>query len=489
MKKEKKNAAMPLVCSCGAAFGEDQLFCTNCGASKEEVQKSKYKEIYEKGKAATTLKEMETLRAACETLSGYRNVDQWKQYFDQKIDLLKKKKKKKTGRIVGISSAAVVLAALAVLFVIFVMPYLPHFMKAEKAVKSGDYVLAIEEYKQAERFLGSDKKLPETYYVYGAALQDEGKYLEAANAFNDSSGHADAETRMDACGKALIEKKQYADASKVFSLLSTKDSKAYVNYADGMEQVQKKNYAKALECFEQAGNVEDTAKQIARAHYALGKAALSVNTQNARKHLQAAGDYEDAKKLLKVCDLMDAEQEAEAGNLNKALSMFKKLPANLSYNKINAGERVKLLESNQAFLNISGKWRASKNYIESRNVYTRTGSWDSWYLDEVETEQTITVRCMLNSNGTFTIKGTVTYYYFNNYSSLSSQCQAKLGTDRFEVKNLKSVPATIKVDSSTTLTLANGVFSVKYSYRDDYSMYFYNVYSSSVTYGTKVEKY
>ena len=489
MKKEKKNAAAALVCSCGAAFGEDQMFCTNCGASKEEVQKNKYKEIYEKGKAATTLKELETLRADCEILSGYRNVDQWKQFFDQKIDLLKKKKKKKTGRIVGISSAAVVLAALAVLFVIFVMPYLPHFMKAEKAVKSGDYVLAIEEYKQAEGFLGSDEKLPETYYAYGAALQDEEKYLDAANAFHDSDNHADAETRIAACGKALIGQKNYADASKVFSLLSTEESKEYGNYADGMEQVQKKNYAKALECFEQAGNVEDTAKRISQAHYALGKAALSTDTENARKHLQAAGDYEDAKKLLKVCDLMDAEQEAEAGNLNKALSMFKKLPADLSYNKINAGERVKLLESNQAFLNISGKWRASKNYIESRNVYTRTGSWDSWYLDEVETAQTITVRCMLNSNGTFTIKGTVTYYYFNNYSSLSSQCQAKLGTDRFEVKNLKSVPATIKVDSSTTLTLANGVFSVKYSYRDEYSMYFYNVYSSSVTYGTKVEKY
>lgn len=489
MKKEKKSSAKALTCSCGAVFSDDQQFCTNCGASKEELQKSKYKEICEKAKTAASLKELESLRANCEVISGYRNIAEWQAFLDKKIENLKKKKKKKTGRIVGISSAAAVLVALAVLFVIFVMPYLPHFMKAEKAVKSEDYVLAIEEYKQAEGFLGSDKKLPETYYAYGAALQDEEKYLEAANAFNDSENHADAEERIAACGKALIQKKQYSDASKVFSLLSTKEGKAYVNYANGMEQVQKENYTKALEYFEKAGDVEDSAKRIGQAHYVLGKQAISTDTESARKHLKAAGDYKDAKNLLKVCDLMDAELEAQAGNLNKALAMFKKLPANLTYKKINAGERVKLLESNQPFLNICGKWRASKNYIESRNVYTRTGSWDSWYLDEVETVQTITVRCILNKNGTFTLKGTVSYYYFNNYSSLSSQCKARLTTDSFEVKNLKTIPTSIRIDSSTTLTLANGTFSVKYSYRDDYSMYFYNVYSSSVTYGTKVEKY
>ena len=489
MKKEKKHSAMSLTCSCGAIFSDDQQFCTNCGASKEELQRSRYKEICEKAKTATSLKELEGLRASCDTISGYRNIAEWKMFLEQKIESLKKKKKKKTGRIIGISSAAVVLVALAVLFVIFVMPYLPHFMKAEKAVKSRDYVLAIEEYKQAERFLGSDEKLPETYYAYGAALQDEGKYLDAAVAFNDSENHNDAETRIADCGKALIQKKQYGDASKVFSLLSTKESKAYVNYANGMEQVQKENYDKALEFFEKAGDVEDSTKRISQAHYVLGKQALSTDTQSARNHLQSAGDYKDAKDLLKVCDLMDAEQEAQNGNLNKALSMFKKLPANLSYKKINAGERVKLLEANQPFLNVCGKWRASKNYIESRNIYIRTGSWDSWYLDEVETEQSITVRCILNKNGTFTLKGTISYYYFNNYSSLSSQCKAKLTTESFEAKNLKTLPASIRIDDSTILSLTNGVFSVKYSYRDDYSMYFYNVYSSSVTYGTKLEKY
>ena len=334
MKKETQKGTLPLTCSCGAIFSNDQLFCTTCGTSKEELQKSKYKEICEKAKTAASLKELEPLRASCDAISDYRNITEWQAFLDKKIDILKKKKKKKTGRIIGLSSAVVVLAALAVLFVIFVMPYLPHFMKAEKAVKSGDYVLAIEEYKQAEGFLGSDEKLPETYYAYGAALQDEEKYLDAANAFTDSDNHADAETRIAECGKALIQKKQYGDASKVFSLLSTKESKAYVNYANGMEQVQKKNYAKALEYFEKADDVEGSAKRIDQAHYVLGKQAISTDTESARNHLRAAGDYKDAKNLLKVCDLMDAEQEAQAGNLNEALAMFKKLPANLSYDQV-----------------------------------------------------------------------------------------------------------------------------------------------------------
>ena len=488
MKKEK-NTTTPLVCTCGAIFSDDQVFCTNCGTNKEELKKNKYKEISEKAKDAKTLKELETLRASCDVISGYRNIDDWKNYFDKKIGALKKEKKKKIGRIIGISSAAAMVAALAALFIIFIMPFLPHYLKAEKAVKNEDYMLAIEEYKQAESFLGSDEKLTETYYAYGAALQNEGKYLDAANAFNDTKKFSDSEEHIEACGKALVEQKQYTDASKVFSLLSTNESKKYDNYAKGMELVRQKKFDKALDCFEKAGDVEDTAVRIKQAHYILGRKDLPTDTESARKHFQNAGGYRDAKSMLKVCDLMDAEQESQAGNLNKALSMFKKLPANLSYKKINAGERVKLLESNQPFVNICGKWRASKNYIESRNVYIRTGSWDSWYLDKVETEQTITVKCIPNKNGTFTLKGTVSYYYFNNYSSLSSQCNAKLTSEHFEVKNLKTLPSSIRIDDSTTLSLANGVFSVKYSYRDNYSAHFYNVYSSSVTYGTKLEKY
>ena len=489
MKKEEKNVTMPLVCSCGAIFSDGQEFCTNCGASKEEQQKKKYIEIAEKGKEAKTLKELKALRASCDVISGYHNIDDWKKFFEKRIAELTRKKKKKTRRIIGISSAAVVVAALAVLFFIFVMPYLPHFIKAGKAVKSEDYTVAIEEYKKAESFLGSDKKLLETYYAYGAALQEEGNYLAAANAFNDSKNHKDAQERIEKCGKALIEQKQYADASKAFSLLSTKESGQYVNYAEGMQLVQQEEYEKALGFFEKAGAVEDTATRISQAHYILGRKALSSDIDSARKHFQDAGNYKDAKDMLKVCDLMEAENEAKAGNLNKALSMFKKLPADLSYKTVTAGERVKLLESNQSILNVCGKWRASKNYIESRNVYIRTGSWDSWYLDQTETEQTIVVRCILNNDGTFTLKGTVSYFYFNNYSSLSSKCNAKLASDSFEVKNLKTIPSTIKIDGSTTLSFSNGVFSVKYSYRDDYSVYFYNLYTSSVTYGTKSETY
>ncbi len=462
MKKEK--ITMPLVCSCGTIFSDEQMFCTNCGASKADQQQRKYDEILAKEKDAKTLKALAALREDCDVISGFGDIDDRKKALDERIAALKQKKKKKAGRIIGISSAAVAVAVIAVLVVIFVMPFLPHYMKAGKAFKSADYLLAIEEYKQAETFLDSGKKLLKTYYTYGASLQEEGNFLAAADAFHSSRGYEDADERITACGNSLLGQKQYTNASKVFAMLSTEESKQYVNYAKGMAFVEKGDFGEALDYFEKAGEVEDTATRILQSHYALGKTALTTDVDSARTHFKAAGSYKDAQNMLKVCDLMEAENEARQGNLNKALTMFKKLPANLSYKQISAGARVKLLESNSTFLNICGKWKQSN--------------------DE---NQTISIKCILNNDGTFTLKGTITYVWFVKYNYYSGRLTYQIESEDFELKNLKAgPPAEFKVGSYVFVSFSGGVFSFDvFNYVSGYG----RIIHSSGTYGTKVEKY
>ena len=135
-----------------------------------------------------------------------------------------------------------------------------------------------------------------------------------------------------------------------------------------------------------------------------------------------------------------------------------------------------------------GTWMASDYYIESRNVYKRTGSADWWYWKPGVsnlTGQELELSCTMNSNGSFDIKGEVTFYKCDDYSSLSEYCRAKKTSETFTISNITAIPSSYQIDSYTTLNYSGGIFKVKYSERDNYSAHFYNLYSSSVTYGNR----
>ena len=180
---------------------------------------------------------------------------------------------------------------------------------------------------------------------------------------------------------------------------------------------------------------------------------------------------------------IDDTKSSKDSNFTKAKEIYASLPQDFVYNGISASARLNLLNNSQSLLDAMGTYKATANYIESRNIYRRNGSWDNWYIDQVESGQTLKLSCKLNSSNTFDIEGTVTFYKFNNYSSLSSACQAKQTSRSIEIKNVTSIPSTYQLDSYTTLTYSGGVFKLKYSQRDDYSAYFYNMYNSSVTSG------
>ena len=356
----------------------------------------------------------------------------------------KKLGKKKT---IIISSIIVVVALISVLCVKFVVPYAPHYFKANTAFKNQEYTTAFEEYELSKNFLNSKSKLNDVHYSYAESLYNDGKYTEASEQYVLVENYDGIDARLKECGTKVLESKNYEQASKILEKVKDDSAKPLKNYADAMTKFNSANYADAKSLFGQTNN------------------------------------YNDSQIMISACDLMEAEKHCKDSNFTKAKEIYASLPQDFEYNGISASARLNLLNNSQSLLDAMGTYKATANYIESRNIYRRNGSWDNWYIDQVESGQTLKLSCKLNSSNTFDIEGTVTFYKFNNYSSLSSACQAKQTSRSIEIKNVTSIPSTYQLDSYTTLTYSGGVFKLKYSQRDDYSAYFYNMYNSSVTYG------
>lgn len=119
-------------------------------------------------------------------------------------------------------------------------------------------------------------------------------------------------------------------------------------------------------------------------------------------------------------------------------------------------------------------------------MYKRSGSWDSWYYDydNLIHSQTIELRCYFEQDNEVTIKGEACFYCFDDYSSLKEYCKAHATYRSFTISNLKEIPSTYSIDSNTTLKYADGIFSIDYFMRYDYSVNFYSTDTSKVTYGT-----
>lgn len=501
-------------------------------ACNEQLQEALYQEAIALEEAAPA--DINRLADIYVELGEYKDAKTRLEKCQEQINAKLAKKKRKTRLLVGGICAVVVLAAFAVFSFTWLIPYLRyqsaeeafangdfalaeeqyiaagdfedaaaksvlankavHYSNAEQAFSDGDYILAhdefilagdyndaegraaeatlanhyalglaalseknydiaIQEFVRADGYSDSADKINETYYCQGGDLLQAKSYTEAAEAYNNSNGYGDASVKLMEIGKELLASQKYAAAEQVFSWSEEKDALDYTNYANGMDKFSQKKYADARVKFTKT-NVENAAEMVT------------------------------------ACSLMLAEEDLKAGELNAALKKYKALPEEFEYGNVSVSQRLDLLNKYSSFVDICGKYTASQNYIETRNIYKRTGSWDSWYFDNNNVlPGELSIRCIPNENGTITITGTVSFYRFTDYSSLSAYCEATTTTKKFTISGVASIPNSYDIDSSTTLKYSNGVFSISYSVRDDYSAHFYNVYSSSVSYGKKGTSY
>lgn len=322
-----------------------------------------------------------------------------------------------------------------------------HYKAAETAFANGDYSSAISEFEQAENFQDAAEQVLASTYALADEDEKKEEYAKAIEEFDSIGDYSDAKERIFAIGLARLNANDFSLAEKAFETGGSSQSEDYYYYTQGKELFSQKKYSDAKEKFEKCA-------------------------------------VEDAADLCTACDYLTAEEHYQNGELNTAKKLFEALPKDYSYkNGAKVGVRLERLEKYKSFAALCGTWKATDNYIEAKNVYNRSGRWSNWYYDSVITDQSITIRCVINSDDTVTVNGEVEFYRFTDYSSLKEYCKATKTSKTFSITKVAQMPASHVIDGDTTLLFKNNIFELSYYVKDNYSVSSTNMYTSRVTYG------
>jgi tetratricopeptide (TPR) repeat protein len=290
-------------------------------------------------------------------------------------------------------------------------------------------------------------------------------------------------------GKEYIEKEEYEIALTYLEKVENKDDidvlldEIHCNLA--LKFLKEKEYVQAMEEIKKVNNKQnENFKEIKKQiHYEYGKYSLSIGNYNEGiSYLEQAKDYKDANTLVNNAYIEQAEKYIKIGNLKEAKLIYDYLDEELEYNEIKVSTRKKQLNKIEGMIEATGKHYATKSYCESRNVWKYDGRWDSWYIDEADSSEYIDVSLKLNDDGTVTLHAKAYFKAFNNFSTLQEYCKANIFSRTIEIKNIEHIPSTYNIDEDTKLLFSNGKFKIEYKKKDDYSINFYNVYSTTVTY-------
>ena len=437
----------------------------------------------------------------------------------------------------------VILAAVAIIAVLLVTKFLlpsMNYSAGEKAFETADYELAEQKYTAAGDYKDAAEKAvlssKAAHYQKAEALVAEEKYADAKTEYDMAEDYQDASAKAIEAGKAahyqnaeaLLEEKKLLDAAKEYELagdykdagekaaetaraghyeqaesyMANKDYEAAITeyeasngyesaadkikecgYQAGVVKLDAGEYEAAIALLEKAQGYDGAGEKLDEANYLQGeKLFLAGDYAKASEYLDAAGEYGFAYSLSNAAQ---GELSLADDDLGSAVEYYQNVSDGCVIEGFDVQGRRNAIMNLSNFAAISGTWRATSNYIEVKNIWNYDGSWDSWYIDETDSGQKLKIECKLNDDNTVTVKGKVSFYKFSDYSTLAKYCNAHMTTKSFEWEDATSIPASTDLDSYTTLKYSNGAFYLSYSERDDYSVNFHNVYSSSVTYGSK----
>ncbi len=359
-----------------------------------------------------------------------------------------------------------------------------HYTLGIAALDEKEYEKAIEEFSQAGSYSDAKTNCKKAYYQLGLVLLEKKEYVSAAEALKNADDYEGATNRIIQIGQGLLGEQNYSVAIQIFSMVDTAQATELSAYANGMICFNNGEYSNAIAYFNKAESVEGAQEKGKESNYLCGIQKMAEKQyEDAKQYFQASEDYGYAKDLISACS---AEEALKKGRLDKALELYATVPNNIVVDGYNTAERSAMLNRVRAIGMACGNWKASENYIESRNVWNYDGRWEGWYIDEPLVDQTLTFDCFVNDDGTVTIKGEVSFYRYTSYSSLARYCNASKTSKSFTIENVTVIPASYAIDGNTNLIYSNGVFRLEYSVRDDYSTNFHNFYNSTVTYRDKL---
>lgn len=304
-----------------------------------------------------------------------------------------------------------------------------HYVNGKAAFDAEDAETAIEELTQAEDFPGAaellkDAKDLQTYQT-ALGLMDAGDYAAALGKLNDVINWTGAKERIKIC-----------------------------NYHLGLEQLEQGNYEKAASFFTTAGDYSDADVLSARCKLMQGKELLTEGRMTkALSCFEAArGKVDDVEPNLENYILLcQAEVAFAEGRLTEGLSYFDKIPQTFKPAEFNIAARRTMRSRIQNFAKLEGTWTSTKYDVKVSSV---SGGWiyTKYYPAGVLKDQTMTVDCTMNADGTFNVSVRAKFYYFNGYPYYSFGYTDLHKTISFTLKNLTYPPTSHKYDKDTTVT-------------------------------------
>lgn len=321
-----------------------------------------------------------------------------------------------------------------------------HYDSANNLLQMGEYDKAIEEYQKAKDFQNAKDLLLEAYDQQGEALFRDKQYVMAASAFA-SAGNRNR--KLD-CGIRLVEEnKDYAAAVPILENDATPDAVLHANYAKGMLSMKSGDYQAAMDFFAECFDL-----------------------------LDADIRHQEAVFLM-------AEKCLHSGYLNKAKTLYDSLPEEYVQADVAVVDRIELLNSNQKFLDLVGRWSATDTYYKAQADSTTSSYYYYWYQDGLKLG-TVTVTCPYNDDGTFTVQGTATFPSYQNFSSKASEMKTDLEDFNFSTVCKANIPYQISTSSTTNLSFSGNKFALQYKFVNDFSnVYWHYTYTSKVQYGTR----
>ena len=395
-------------------------------------------------------------------------VNQAVEEFNKQLNETKKKKKKKKIKILALI-VAIILVFNVGKGIFTSARHSIGISQAEKAVESYneekiDYDKAIEKVTKLK-----DSKDAE---VASKALEAE----ETINALKDSKEHFEK-------GELYKGKSDYKNAVLHYEAVIEEDTK-YEAAKAAIEEIiplWKSSLPADIDALLKDGKKEDADKLI--------KTFLSY--------------AEDDKEITNISKFLEAEELYADGYLNGAQDIYKTLPESLKVNGITVKSRIDTLNKYAMFVKMSGKWKTTSYYYETKETYKSTGRWQNWYSDGDSAERYLTVRCIINSDGTVSVKGSAPYMNYTNYSDYASNLKREVFTSDFNQKCKLTSDGKLTVKFTTgditysgytltdnnTLTFDGSKFTFNQTTSYNASHYYRYNWVVKVTYGTRTEKY
>ena len=273
----------------------------------------------------------------------------------------------------------------------------------------------------------------------------------------------------------------------------------YLNYSDGNKAFENKNYLKAISKYEKISWLGDVKKRLNNAYVAYGNEFMNNDDCNNALIFFKKTNLGENDKNVKYCNMYNlyyddfekAEKYYEEGKLSHSLELYNKIDSSFTYHDVSVADRLRTLGEYERFVNLTG----TKNGTGKTNVshiWKRNGSWEGWDSDF---DSTLEIKCIIQDDGTIKIILNASFLTFTNYSSLQSALKADTVTAYFNsvVNKDEEIPASfdsfpaVVANSGAlgyaSLTYSNGESTLNYLLDDvNYSQYFSNKYTSTITY-------